>query len=343
MQKGRGFTQESLEKAQKTKLQNDTKATKSALKRENTLLRTTLNDYQIKYQKIKKELEDFKKANSSLHLLSKCYPYLYKHILSLNLNENSDHPKNGNRFDEQLNPIYILLSMSGKYYTTLLHTLFGFPCTRTCTNIKNRYKEMHGIDETIFDGSCESIIKLLNMFWDSEDRKCVISVDAAAVNAKLTVHKDGRIEGLLDELTIEKELVESITKDPDEFHKFYDKHRDEIIKYYFVFYACSLDENAKSFPIALKKKTNGSADINITADLEELVFRCQDLGLEVMGISFDGDKSYLKYVIEMCQEIDKLGTLNLKEPLSSLFKKYSGILAYEDMMHLVKCCRYRFV
>ena len=28
--------------------------------------------YQIKYQKIKKELEDFKKANSSLHLLSKC-------------------------------------------------------------------------------------------------------------------------------------------------------------------------------------------------------------------------------------------------------------------------------
>ena len=63
MQKGRGFNQESLEIAQKTKSQNDTKATKSALKRENALLRTTLNDYQIKYQKIKKELKNKKKAN----------------------------------------------------------------------------------------------------------------------------------------------------------------------------------------------------------------------------------------------------------------------------------------
>ena len=59
MQKGRGFNQESLEIAQKPKKQNNTKAIKSALKRENALLRTTLNDYQIKYQKIKKEFEDF--------------------------------------------------------------------------------------------------------------------------------------------------------------------------------------------------------------------------------------------------------------------------------------------
>lgn len=157
------------------------------------------------------------------------------------------------------------------------------------------------------------------------------------------MHKNGRIEGLMNELTIEKDLVELITKDPDEFHKFYDEHREEIVKYYFVFYACSLDENAKSFPLALKRKTNGSADTNITADLEELVFRCEDLGLEVMGISFDGDKSYLKYINEMCEEIEDLETLNLKEPLLSLFKKYSGILGYEDLLHFVKCNRYRLV
>lgn len=62
-----------------------------------------------------------------------------------------------------------------------------------------------------------------------------------------------------------------------------------------------------------------------------------------MGISIDGDKSYLKYINEMCEEINDLDTLNLKEPLLTIFKKYSGILGFEDMLHLVKCNRYRLV
>ena len=41
-----------------------------------------MNDYQIKYQKIKKEFEDFIKANSSLHLLSKCL-----HVESIKIDE----------------------------------------------------------------------------------------------------------------------------------------------------------------------------------------------------------------------------------------------------------------
>lgn len=50
-------------------------------------------------------------------------------------------------------------------------------------------------------------------------------------------------------------------------------------------YKSILNEEVKSFPLALKKEINGSTDISITVDLEELVFRCQDLGLEVMEIS----------------------------------------------------------
>ena len=60
----------------------------------------------------------------------------------------------------------------------------------------------------------------MKLFKDTNDNRCVIAVDAAAVNAKLTVHKDGRIEGLMNELSIEKKLVDLITKNPDEFHKF---------------------------------------------------------------------------------------------------------------------------
>lgn len=73
-------------------------------------------------------------------------------------------------------------------------------------------------------------------------------------------------------------------------------------------------------------KTIGSANDKIASDLEELVFLCLDAGLDVVGISFDGDPS-----------------LNLKSYLSNLFKDYEGILAFEDMYNLTKCCHYQIV
>lgn len=75
----------------------------------------------------------------------------------------------------------------------------------------------------------------------------------------------------------------------DEFHKFYETHHKEIEKYFFVFYVCSLREENKSYPILIRKKTNGSANDDIKQELEEIVIRCQNSGLEVIGISFDGD------------------------------------------------------
>lgn len=203
----RGFTSETLKKAQETKSQNIIQDRKVELEKENALLRKALNDCKIKYSKIKEELKDFQNSNNILFNLSKKYPLLYRHIQSLNLVNDSDHSTNGNRFDPQLYPIYVLLSMSGKYYQTLLHNLFGFPCTKTCRNIKSKYKQQHGIDETIFNGSNESIVKLLNLFWESDDTRCIISVDAAAVNAKLTVHKDGRIEGLMNSVLKKSWLI----------------------------------------------------------------------------------------------------------------------------------------
>lgn len=71
-----------------------------------------------------------------------------------------------------------------------------------------------------------------------------------------------------------------------------------------------LNDQNKSFPVLLKKKTNNSADIDITSDLEIFFYNCLDAGLQVIGISFDGGVSYLKYVDEMCNQIDKLEKLD---------------------------------
>ena len=309
-----------------------------------TLLKSKKDYYKSKYSETLTELNDYKKANTNLSYIRYTHPYLYKHILSLNEDIYNPNSKFGNRFNEDVVPIYMLLSMSGNYYTNLLHKYFGFPAIRTCQNFRKKMKEQYEIDESTFDGSIESIQKLMVLFLgDIEDRRCVISVDAAAVDAKITIHKDGNVEGLMNKLQLEKELVTKITQSADEFHKFYQQHQQEIIKYYFVFYVSMLNDQNKSFPVLLKKKTNGSADIDITSDLEILFYNCLDAGLQVVGISFDGDVSYLKYVEEMCNQIDKLEKLDLKCPLSTLFKEYCGPLIFEDLLHLVKCDRYRIV
>ena len=67
-----------------------------------------------------------------------------------------------------------------------------------------------------------------------------------------------------------------------------------------LFFICSLDDQNKSFPIFMKRKTKGSADCSIIEELQEIVGNCTDVGMDVVGVSFDGDPSYLQYVDEMC-------------------------------------------
>lgn len=117
----------------------------------------------------------------------------------------------------------------------------------------------------------------------------------------------------------------------------------EIVKYYFVFYICPLNNQNKSFPIVIKKKTKDSGDNLINEDLEFIILNCQNAGMDVVGISFDGDPSYLYYVQNMCDEICIIDKLDLTMPLSKLFESYKGVLIFEDGLHLLKCSCYRLV
>lgn len=341
MKATRGFSSEQAKFARQKRDVNDLNEQIRKLQKDNKKLNNVINYYRGRYTETLNELENFKKQYKNMANLSRAYPFLFNHLLGLNLDNESENAKYGNRFKPELMPIYVLLSMSGEYYTDILHKYFGFPSVRACRDLKNKFKLRYGIDENIFDGSYESISKLVRLFFNNDDKRCVLAVDAAAVNAKLTVHKDGSVDGLLSETKIDQDLVDLISSDLDAFHSFYELHRDEIVKYFFVFYLCPLHDENKSFPIFLKKKTNGAADVDITAELEELAIRCQAIGLDIVGLSFDGDQSYLKYVDEMCQEIDEMEEIDLSKPLSSLFTKYNGVSIYEDPLHLVKCDRYR--
>ena len=100
----------------------------------------------------------------------------------------------------------------------------------------------------------KSIKKLTRFLWKNDDKRCVVAVDAASVNAKMVLHKDGTVEGLMQDIKIEAEMYELITTNLEAYYSFFEQYRDEIVKYYFVFYVCSLNEQNKSFPICLMKK-----------------------------------------------------------------------------------------
>ena len=98
------------------------------------------------------------------------------------------------------------------------------------------------------------------------------------------------------------DLVDLISENLDVLYSFYELHHDEITRYFFIFYVCSLDKNNRSFSIIIKKGANGAANPKISDGLNNIVNKCKQVGLEVIGISFDGDPSYLNYVIKMCTE-----------------------------------------
>lgn len=327
-----GFTSKTSKEALRCKAKYSAFDEIERLNKRIVLLENNIDDYKSKYIRASRELQEFKNANKLIAKLSENYPHLLQHINSLNLLNDSPKVKNGNRFNPMLESVYSLISTSGEYTMSLLHKYFGFPCMGTCRNKRDRIKAKYRINENILNGSFESIQKLIQLFWKS-----------TAINSKITIHKDGQIEGLLRDISIDTDLIDLITSNSDAFYAFYKLHQDEIIKYYFVFYVCSLSEENKSFPIFVKRTTSGSANDEVTSDLEELVFLCRDAGLDAVEVSFDGDPSYLKYINEMCNEIERLPTLDLKSSLSNLFKDYYGILAFEDMYHLTKCCRYRLV
>lgn len=327
-----GFTSKTSKEALRCKAKYSAFDEIERLNKRIVLLENNIDDYKSKYIRASRELQEFKNANKLIAKLSENYPHLLQHINSLNLLNDSPKVKNGNRFNPMLESVYSLISTSGEYTMSLLHKYFGFPCMGTCRNKRDRIKAKYRINENILNGSFESIQKLIQLFWKS-----------TSINSKITIHKDGQIEGLLRDISIDTDLIDLITSNSDAFYAFYKLHQDEIIKYYFVFYVCSLSEENKSFPIFVKRTTSGSANDEVTSDLEELVFLCRDAGLDAVEVSFDGDPSYLKYINEMCNEIERLPTLDLKSSLSNLFKDYYGILAFEDMYHLTKCCRYRLV
>ena len=79
-------------------------------------------------------------------------------------------------------------------------------------------------------------LKMIDAYiTDKEDDRVVLAIDTVSVSAQVSVSEDGEVKGLLN--TKHAQIILSTSK---EFAKFVDEHQKEIIRYFFVIYACPL-------------------------------------------------------------------------------------------------------
>ena len=201
------------------------------------------------------------------------------------------------------------------------------------------------------DGSPESIENMIISYMsDIEDKRVVLAIDAASVSARVSVSHNGEVKGLLE--TKWTNESEKILSSPQEFAAFVKDHENEIIRYFFVVYICPLYPNAKSFPIALIPKCSGNANIEVVGSFKTIIEIVQRM-LDVVGVAFDGDSGWL-HLAKKCASSTKeliLKSIFQNENIYSLDKYvlfYDSehpdelpFLVFEDLLHLIKCFRYR--
>ena len=183
-----------------------------------------------------------------------------------------------------------------------------------------------------------------------DDQRVVLAIDAASISSRVSVARDGTVKGLLSKkftANANKILSTSI-----EFANFVKENESDIIKYYFIVYVCPLSPMAKGFPIALIPRKAGNANKEVVEKFIEIIEKVNDK-IPVVGVAFDGDPGWLHLAKEVaiCTKESLLNSILTEEELKSLNRyvflndedhpDQPPFLIFEDMLHLLKCFRYR--
>ena len=308
------------------------------LEKENRSLKKVVAMLSAKISNLETKTRNSNLDFSVIDMLQSCYPFLAAHLCSVIRNSRSSH---GNSFPSEFEHVYIEFAQVGEASWNLFVKYFGFPSFRTVQRYRSQCLCQKGISIDLLDGSFEHIKCLIQMFISSFNERMILAIDAAAVSPKITIHKNGFVEGFLSEIRLSKDSVSMIKGSLTTFHAFVNANKEDIIKDFFVVYACPIESRCGGFPLALIPKNNGSASIEIISKTEEIYLICKQLGIEMQGMAFDGDTGWLKYVkyfTNLFHDMDF--TKNLVECIA---RDQDVPLPFEDVLHLIKCLRYRIV
>lgn len=296
--------------------------------------------YKLKYNQLKKCLlkkeQQLNKCNNNDVLEQ--YEFLRKHLNSI---------KNGS-FDKENRHIFLIFSQMGESLWTEFVRYMGFPSWRTIQRWRNEELIKSGINQCLFNGQTENIVKIFKIFFgdnfnDSKQR-FVIAIDAAGITPRVVIHANGQIEGFMEDIFIDPEEAKQIKSSIETLKAFIDVNKNEIIKDFFVIYVCPLKPSKGGFPLVIYPKNNGAADVDCVGHLEEIYLILRSLNINVIGLAFDGDTGYLKFAKAYYTKFSEFVFSSHAKKLYDLIPYPLDIpLIFEDMYHVIKCIRYRFV
>ena len=298
------------------------------LKQENNGCRTKYKQVNERYEELKQSITEsippFQQAE--IRMLSSIDDFYAAHLKVQEKNMNAKGPT-GHTFPKELRPFYVLLSFAGEFWYNLLVNFMGFPCWRQVQYFRKQMLEEYGIDGIDFlDGSPDLIARLKDSLWkdkgEDNDMRCVIAIDAASVNPQVSISPEGKIIGFTEDgpQQVSPEEAKQLRSDSKAYKRFIKKNLQYVIKYEFIALLCPLDPDQVVIPISSIEANSGSATQEIKEHLEALRTNASEVGFDVIGYAFDGDRQYL----DLTEDI---------------WTEYIGL--FYDMLHSVKCDRYR--
>ena len=178
--------------------------------------------------------------------------------------------------------------------------------------------------------------------------RCVLAIDAASINPQVKIAEDGTITGFTESgpSSVDPQFAKRLRKDPKEYRRFIKENLAYVAKYEFVVLLCPLDPAQPSFPISSCESNSGSATKEIKEALDTLRANAEQCGFDVVGYAFDGDRQYLDLTEDIVNEdtLEHIWERFTEDPncsLPDLWAEEDFLFLFFDLLHLVKCDRYR--
>ena len=246
-------------------------------------------------------------------------------------------------YPEENIPVLLEMAQCGEGLWSLFVEHLGFPCWRTIQRWRSGFFSSKGLSRDVLDGSPEHLAELFHQYFGENYRasspRVVLAVDAAGVSPNVVVHKNGNVDGFCDpdaSLPVEEAL--HLRESLDDLRRFITANKENVLREFFVIMACLLESECGGVPTVLYPKQNGAADPKFVEILVQVTSNVRECGVDVVGLAFDGDAGYLRFVrsITSCFSIPDLTKTLWQQNMPYL-------LMFEDLLHLTKCVRYRFV
>jgi hypothetical protein len=219
----------------------------------------------------------------------------------------------------------------------------------SCTLLRSKFLDFkHRVQRALMDTSfIDDLIEIWRRLNGSEafpgPIPAILSVDAVAIRPLITVHEDGRIDGLDNLSQLETpDLFSQFITDPRHFHDFICQHWDSAYSSLFVDHIQPVAPDLTCCAIHCVATTNGKGNPATVAKLREMAAILGTKGFNVLGYAFDGDSCFDGLHSGFLENLK--GELNKHQSPDEFFTSANAFpLIISDPLHILKRIRYRFL